>query len=452
MKLALAFASWIALGAPCAFPFWRRGRRRLAMAVLPFAGGLALMLPVAAAPWLGGSLSHWPASALIASALLAGVSLVLLDRKALPVASREPGRAPGEWFAAAPLAVAASLLVATGATLSRGWPGYGWDGLSIWLVRSKVLARSEELPIALFREPLLAQGHWDYPLLLPALLAGFARMADLGLRDLALPLGLVAATFPVALALGLWRALPPPAASALALVPFAVPGLAVSHFQAYADPLLVMTASAGLAWSAMGALRRDDALVAAGALALACAASAKNEGALWLLACASGAAALARVSGSSWRATGALLLRCALPGLVLFAAWRATCARLGVSGTLPSTLRFDLAPARAAELASAALDFEVATAQAPALLACAVAAWLLAGGRGSERSLRTAALLAAPALYAGGMVLVYLATPHQLAWHVATSLPRTLFGLVPACLVAAVLAPTLARASGAAKP
>ena len=70
------------------------------------------------------------------------------------------------------------LLVATGALFAAdGWPGYGWDGLSIWLVRAKVLAWSAELPAAFFREPQLVQGHWDYPLLLPALLAWFARFA-----------------------------------------------------------------------------------------------------------------------------------------------------------------------------------------------------------------------------------------------------------------------------------
>jgi hypothetical protein len=452
LKLALAFAAWLALGAPCAAPFWRRGRRLLALAVLPFAGSLALMLPVAAAPWLGGSLVHWPAAALLASVLLAGLALALLRGASDPAPDGAPVRPAATVCAIAALVVAASLLVAAGAALGRGWPGYGWDGLSIWLVRAKVLARSSELPVALFREPLLVQGHWDYPLLLPALLAWFARAADLGVRELALPLGGVAATFPLALALGLWRALPAPAVAALALAPFAVPGLAVYHFHAYADPLLVMTALAGLAWTATGALRRDTPRIAAGALALACAASTKNEGALWLLAGALGAAALARASGSSWRAAGDVLARSALPGLAVFAGWRATCARLGVSDTLPASLRFDLAPARLSELASAALGFELASVQAPALLACAVAVWLLAGERPRERALRGAALLAAPALYAGGVVVVYLATPHALAWHVATSLPRTLFGVAPACLVGAVLAPTLARAARAARP
>ena len=59
-------------------------------------------------------------------------------------------------------------------------------------------------------------------------------------------------------------------------------------------------------------------------------------------------------------------------------------------------------------------------------------------------ALLLAALLAAPALYGAGLAVVYLATPHALDWHLATSLPRTAFGLAPACLVAALLAPILA--------
>lgn len=449
MRVALAFLGWLALGLPCALLFWRRGRPALAVAVLPYAGALAWMLPVAFAPWWRGSLAHWHLGAALAALLLAALTLLLV-RGAGPEPDAAPRDPVGVAVSAGILALAVALLVATGASLARGWPGYGWDGLSIWLVRAKVLARSDALPLALFREPLLAHGHWDYPLLLPALLAGFARAAELQLHELALPLALVAAGFAPALALGLGRALPAPASAALALSPFAVPGLAVYHFHAYADPLLVITALAGLVWSAAGALRRDTALVAAGGLALACCAATKNEGALWLLAAASGAASLARVAGASWPTACGFWLRSAAPGLLVFAAWRATCARLGVLDTLPAELRFDLVAVRASELSAALLAFALSPAQAPGLVACVAAALGLAGGGARTRSLRGAALLAAPALYLAGMSLVYLATPHDLGWHVTTSLPRTLFGLTPACLAAALLAPSLARAAGAA--
>ena len=449
MRVALATAAWLALGLPCAALFWRSGRRELAVALLPFAGALALTLPLALAPWLGGSLSHWPLrAALAALAIAACMQALLRGASATPAAVADaPRDAHAGAVSLGVLAAASLLLVATGRALADGWPGYGWDGLSIWLVRAKVLAHSAELPAALFREPQLVQGHWDYPLLLPALLAWFARLADLEVRELALALGVVAACFTPALALGLWRALPAPAAASLALAPFAVPGLAVTHFNAYADPLLVATALAGFAWSAAGAIRRDLARVAAGGLALACAVATKNEGALWLLAAAAGTAALARVSGATGSAALGMSLRCAAPGLVVFVAWRATCARLGVADTLPAGLRFDLLGARATELAAALRGFLGSPDHALVLIACVGAVFALAGGSARPRALRAAALLATPALYAGGICLVYLATPHELGWHLATSLPRTLFGLAPACLVAALLAPSLARAT-----
>ena len=419
MRTALACATWLALGLPCAALFWRRGRRELAIALLPFAGALALTLPVALAPWLDGSLAHWTLRAALCALLLAGCAALLL-RGIAPVPPSRGGPVRGA-FSLAALAIASLLLVATGATLAAdGWPGYGWDGLSIWLVRAKVLAQSAELPAALFREPQLVQGHWDYPLLLPALLAWFARFADLEVRQLALALGVIAACFVPAQALGLWRTLPAPAAVALALAPLAVPGLAVTHFNAYADPLLVFASTAGFAWSAQGAIRRDGARVAAGGLALA------------------------RAAGAPHRVALGTCLRCALPGLAVFALWRATCTRLGVPDTLPSGLRFDLLEARGAELAAALRDFLGAPQHALVLAACIGAAIALAGGGVRTRAARVAALLAAPALYGAGLAVVYLATPHALDWHLATSLPRTAFGLAPACLVAALLAPILA--------
>ena len=451
MRIALACASWLALGLPCAAVFWRRGRPELGVALLPFAGALALTLPLALAPWLGGSISHWPFRAAIASLALAPCALALL--RGAPERA-DTASDPRPWsIALAVLAVASLLLVLTGRALgAEGWPGYGWDGLSIWLVRAKVLAQSASLPAALFREPQLVQGHWDYPLLLPALLAWFARVGGLELRELAWALGLVAACFAPALALGLRRALPAPAAAALALAPFAVPGLAVTHFGAYADPLLVLVALAGFAWSAAGAIRRDGALVAAGALALACAVATKNEGALWLLAAATGATALARAGGSSVGTALATGVRCALPGVLVFAAWRASCARLGIADTLPAELRFDLLGARTGELVPALGSFLAEPQRAIALGACAAATYALAGGALRTRAARAAALLAAPAVYLAGLSLVYLATPHELAWHLGTSLPRTLFGLAPVSLAAALFAPSLARAGAGSEP
>lgn len=188
MSAALALGAWLALGLPSAALFWLRGRHLLAFALLPFAGALALLLPVVASAWTGGSLALWPPQAAGASLVVALGSWALLRGAPpddVPVVADPPLAVAAS---VALLAAAAGLAATSGALLAQGWPGYGWDGLSIWLVRTKVIAESAELPVALFREPSLARGHWDYPLLLPSLLAWFARLADLGVRELALPI------------------------------------------------------------------------------------------------------------------------------------------------------------------------------------------------------------------------------------------------------------------------
>ena len=67
MRTALALAAWLALGVPAAAFFWRRGRPLLAFAVLPFAGALALLLPIIASAWTGAPLATWPLQRRISS-------------------------------------------------------------------------------------------------------------------------------------------------------------------------------------------------------------------------------------------------------------------------------------------------------------------------------------------------------------------------------------------------
>lgn len=444
MRLFAALAGWLALGLPAAAACWRARRPELAIALLPFAGALALVLPVAFAPWLGGSFAHWGVRAACAS-LLVGLALAAQLRVARAPELRRPSALELAALALA-LALACALLVRTGVVLARGWPGYGWDGLSIWLLRAKLLILRDELPAALFSEPLIVGSHWDYPLLLPALLAWLARGAGLGVHQLALPLGLILAALLPALAIGTLRTLPAALAAALALAPLAVPAVALRHFSGYADPLLVLCATAGFAWSAAGAIRDDRVLGAAGGVALACAALTKNEGVLWLAAIATACAPLSWLARRDLRDAVVAALRAGAPGLLLFAGWRGVVAGLGVADTLPSALRADLTGERVALVASALWLLTPGLVLA-AIVACAVATWLRAGGAPTARALRSLALLGAPALYLAGILGIYLLTPHDVAWHLATSFARTTFALAPACLVAAVLARELARAA-----
>jgi hypothetical protein len=450
VRLGVALAGWLALGLPSAAACWRAGRPELGLALLPFAGALALLLPVAFAPWLGGTFSHWGLRAAGAS-LGIGLALAWQARGATIAAPapRWPGLAP-TLAGVAVLAAACGLLVAAGATLAQGWPGYGWDGLSIWLLRARVLAQRDALPAELFASPQIAGSHWDYPLLQPALLAWLARGAGLGVHQLSLPLAALLACLLPAVAIGLSRVLPPALCACIALAPLAVPAVALRQFSGYADPLLVVCATAGFAWSAAAAIRGDAALGAAGAVALACAASLKNEGVLWLLAVALACAPLAWLARRGPRAAWVAALRAALPGLALFAGWRAVVAGLGVTDTLPGGLRADQIGVRIGVVAGAVVALTPALVAA-LLLVCAAATWLRLQGPPSARALQALALWLAPGIYLAGILAIYLLTPHDVRWHLATSFARTSFALAPTGLVAAVLARELAQAAGAAR-
>lgn len=445
MTIALVLTAALALGVPAALPFWHRGRLELALAVLPFAGALSILLPVVAAPWVAVGLSGWGWQALVASLLL-GVG-------AAAALGGEPEVAAPPPLPVSRLAVPAALLLLAvlaytfwlTRVLSTGWPGFGWDGLAIWLVRAKVLAASDVFPAAFFREAELRQGHWDYPLLFPAWLAWFERMGSLPVHRLSIPLGLAAAVFPLATVLGLSRCLSLPIAAAVGISPLAVPELLDYHFRGYADPLLAMTGLAGLAWCAAGAIRWDRPSLVAGGLALAAAVSVKNEGFLWLCATGVGLVLLSAQHRLPARAWLGGLARALLPGLLLFAVWRLTCAHLEVEGTLLSALRWDLVAQRFGPLV-AAMGQHVFTPQiGPFLVACTIGMLALARGSAADRLLVTAALLSAPLAFVAGLCLIYLATPHEMAWHIQTSLHRTVYPLGPAVFALAALTGALSR-------
>ncbi len=447
MSAALALLGWLALGLPAALAFARRGRPELAIGVAPFAGALSLWLPVAAAPWLDADLAGWAWRAALAALLIGLAAEGLLagreDRVEEPPTSGTPR-------ALAAASVALLLLVAgyhahLGATLAQGWPGYEWDGLAIWLVRAKVIAASAHLPVELFREEELRYGHWDYPLALPSLLAWFARFGGLALRELPVAFAAIAAIFPLAAAAGAWRTLGPAWAGAVALAPQIVPQLLLFHYRAYADPAMVMAATAGLVWTVAGAVRWDRASLVAGGLALAVAVSLKNEGVLWLCAIGVGAVLLSaprRLAPGPWAAG---LLRAFAPPAIVFLGWQLTCRRLEVPGTLLSELRWDLVGERFGPLLQALLAHLFTLENGPILVLGIAAAVALARGPARARLLAAGVLLALPAAFVAGLFVVYVATPHGLGWHVTTSLHRTVYGVTPAVLAVAAFAPQFSR-------
>ena len=73
---------------------------------------------------------------------------------------------------------------------------------------------------------------------------------------------------------------------------------------------------------------------------------------------------------------------------------------------------------------------------------------VLVPGRLADRLLLVAALLWVPLVLLVGLFLIYLWTPHDLGWHLYTSLHRTMYGVTPAVFALADFASTFATGPG----
>jgi hypothetical protein len=284
--------------------------------------------------------------------------------------------------------------------------------------------------------------HADYPLLNPLLqlhaFAAAGRMTDVENR---LPLQACGLALVLALAGGLRRRAHPALAGVLLLLFVTCTRFDVSLLFAEADGMVALGLLVAL--DALGRFVREPrpAWLALIALALAFLVGSKHEGSLLALSVVAGAACcptLRHALGSLPRRAVALAWL-ALPVAVLAAGW-AVNARFGfdndmLEGRSPWPLiarTFAQAPERlvpatqamAGHLAGPALDTH------RLLLAFLVLAGLF------PRRL----LLPSPAAWVLllaliGYTAVYVGTPHDLQWHVRTSLPRLLFHLLPGAVL-----------------
>jgi hypothetical protein len=441
MNGVLWVAAWWALGIPSSLALWRRGERFGALGVLPIAGALALVLPLPLLIAWGVPLVYWPAAACVACVLLGLCAAWALrgegGESAPPIVPLEDGLAFGG------IALLCAGIAWVGATLADGWPGYGWDGFAIWLLRAKVLVQSEVVPAELFREPALVESHWDYPLAFPALIAWVARGADLGVREFAVALAGIAASLLLALTLVFRSRVAAPWAAALALLPWAMPVALALHFGGYADPMLASAVTLGVFGAVVGARERQAAPALVGGLALALVVATKNEGALWCVAATVGSVWLARLTGGLRRELLLHAARVALPSALLFGLWAVVRAQLGAQSDLLGSLRFDSLFARLPAVTGAMLAVAFQGAGGLVLLLALAGIGWGVGGSGRARLQRSVALAGVPLVYLLGLCGVYLTTPYDLGWHLSTSLPRTLLAVTPVCAVLAVLAPRL---------
>jgi hypothetical protein len=325
-----------------------------------------------------------------------------------------------------------------------GLPLHGWDGRSIWFFHAKWLYYAGGLAAdAGWRQPELAFSHPDYPLLLPALAALAAHLA--GYWNEHLPqLGLAWLALGPLLAAAAWGRTP----VSTAILLLGLPALAGPDlWQGQMDAHLALLVGVGLAWLARAHTtgRRGEAVL--GWLLLTLPLSLKNEALLALL--------LAIVvwgvaHGRRWRGPAPAQPPHRWPraawwpvaaALLPWAMWQVYKALWG--------LRNDLVAGWPGLVARV-----VERVQDGATLGHLGAA--LAGGLGygtvalGIALLVTLAMRRRPALpvlltalagllYAGGLGLVYLATPHDVAWQVQTSAARVLLTAQAALVTALAL-------------
>lgn len=307
------------------------------------------------------------------------------------------------------------------------------DEHGIWAVKAKLLFDCGGLTGEYGRRTLGFPGsHPDYPLLNPLLqLWAHVQAGSIVHVENRFPIQAFVPALVLALAAALRRVLRPAAAGALLLCVLSTDPVALYSRDATADLMvalgLVAALDALLRWRATGAAQ----WLRLAALSLAFLVWSKNEGLLYLCGILAAVAAGLRPPGRPpWRALAWL----ALPLAAALATWL-TNARFSFENDLATTSAPAILAERLGErigpLSSFFLELLARTpAKNGGLFAAFLALCLLAPRRALGPLLRGPTVLLALAL--AGWFLVYLATPHELAWHLGTSAVRVTSQALPA--------------------
>lgn len=401
---------------------------------------VALLLGLGSLPWLAGA---------GAVALVAGVWLGPSPPRPpspLPPSAPSQGEGGGRWLRSSALergifwAVLALVLViaADEVVRSDARAVVSRDEARIWAAKAKVLYRAGGFGAGVAEELAPPTVHHpDYPLLDPLLqLGAFAVAGEVLHVENRLPLQGLFLALLLATAGALRRRLRPAFAALLLFLLVTAPASRTLLGQANADHLVALGLLVALdGWHRFRS-GGGDRYWRLFAVALAFLAWSKNEG--LMLAALLGVVAVAE----AWWRAGPRPSRRHLPWLLLPAAVVAAESGLDafygvgndlVNAGLPARLAggfLDRAPLVAGRFAEQLLLDPRATQLAFPLLALLLALFprrLLGGEPG-----RIAALLAGAL---GVHFVLYTATPHDPAWHLATSLDRVLFQLLPAALL-----------------
>lgn len=323
----------------------------------------------------------------------------------------------------------ALVLGAAGAILFE--PLQGWDARSVWFFNARRIFFSEGLVAGDgWTNRAYVFSHVDYPKLLPLLAAQFAHAW--GRWNEFIPkASLLVLLAPIVVAfMGLARRL------GLSLL-FLAAGLLLSTkeflWNGYVDTYLCLYAVVGMLYLARWLSTSTPLDLACGAAFLGVAANLKNEGLLVVLCVAAGLIAWFAVSASARRAQTtrmwpagvwiALLLPCLgfLAWTLIKQRWQlASDMEIGAGSAVRVWQR--LQEGRLAQVAQSLVVQSGAGTAAGLFLGTALLARIL------QTPVPAAAAFPAlvATLYSAGMFLVYLATPHDVAWHLATSAERTM--------------------------
>lgn len=377
-------------------------------------------------------------------ALVALLGFLAWRRPSRPLAPPREAALPfGMWVAAAALGLAA-LNVATFVIMARRLPNGGWDALAMWNMKARFMFLGGEHWTDMFRGTV---GHPDYPLLVPSAIARVWQYAGnhLELGQAAVAMGFTFGT--VLLLAGGLRALRGAGWGWLGgLLLLGTPAFMKHGARQYADVPLAFYFLASIILLCLAAERpREDRLrlwLLAG-LSAGLAAWTKNEGLQFVLVLLFVQSPALFFRGER-RARLVQLVTVAigmLPGVAanLYFKWRFAVTNdlvAGQDGSSPIALLLD--PDRYALIAKA-LGGEVFISGEG--LAIGLLLFLLIA-RPGRQSLSQPALLSGLAVMGGtfaGYLLVFMATPHDLAWHLSTALDRLTLQLWPGVLFLVLL-------------
>ncbi|NIN70722.1 MAG: phospholipid carrier-dependent glycosyltransferase, partial [Gemmatimonadetes bacterium] len=453
--LAIAFIIPVIGGSLLLCVFWPRERGLRGDLPLILALGAGLGLGLSSAGFFIGLVGFGSSKAFFALeamglAVLLGLALRRVRSEALTGPRRPVGHPTGAPFVSWLLAPAfAGSLIAALVRFgyrSATYPHGAWDATTIWNLRARFLFRGADHWRDAFSNLLGTWAHADYPLLVPGAVA--RAWSFIGSEPQAVPI-LLGLVFTLATALLLWGALTSLRSRGQGLLAGVVllccNSLVYQGANQYADvPLAFFMLGSFVALALADTVKEGgDGLVVLAGLTAGLAAWTKNEGLLFVLALfVARLLVIARLRGGrqALRCQGVMVLGLA-PMLLLICAfkWGIAPANDLLASLQPTDILDRLTnPWRLWFVLHSFGERFLALSGWLAAAPLALALYLLVVGwrkEGVEReSLGT--MLVTLGLVLAAYIFVYVVTPYDLAWHVATSMHRLALHCWPSLLFA----------------